>query len=86
MDEFFRIGDFGFQVEMGVIISGIDPSIGATAARDGNRLSQLEAQALFNRGLHALGVRLDLVAVVADPVVGQMDEITWHRFDLKLQK
>ena len=56
----------------------MDTRVCAPAACDGHRLSQLEAQALLHRGLHAVGVRLDLVAMIATAVVGHVDEITRH--------
>ena len=65
---------------MGIIVPRMDTSVGAPTARDGDRLPQLETQALLHRGLHALGVRLDLVAMVAITVVRQMDEISRHKF------
>ena len=76
----FRVCDFVVDIEMGVIVPGVDTRVGTTTARDGDHLPQFEAQALLHRGLHAFGVRLDLVTVVAATVVGQMDEISRHKF------
>ena len=78
MNKRFRFGDFLFKVEMGIIVPCMDSCVGASATRDGNRLSQLEAQALFHGLLHTFGVRLDLVAVIATAVIGHVNEIAWH--------
>ena len=68
-----------FHVEMCIIVAGVDTCVGTTAACDGHRLSQLEAQTLLHRGLHTLGVRLYLVTVIAAAIIGHVDEISWHR-------
>ena len=75
----FRILDFAFQIEMGVIVSRMNARIGSSAARDGNSLPQFEAQATFHRSLNAWRMRLNLIAVVAATVVGHVDEIPRHR-------
>ena len=82
----FGVGQLLFNVEVGVIVARMDTRVGAPAARDGDRLAQLETHALLQGLLHALTVRLDLIAVVAATVVGQMDEITWHNKVLKAQR
>lgn len=56
----------------------MDTGVSAATACDGDSLPQLKTQALLHRGLHAVGVRLYLVAMVATTVVGQMDEISRH--------
>ncbi len=81
VDKSFRITNCVFQIEVGVIVAGMDTRIGAATACDGDGLSEFEAQALLHRLLDAIGVRLDLVAMIAAAVVGQMDEITRHRCD-----
>ncbi len=82
MGQGFGVRYLLLHVEMGVVVTCVDTRVGAAAARDGDGLSQLEAEALLQGGLHAGGVRLDLVTVVTAAVVSQMDEITWHRFVL----
>ena len=81
MGKRFRVIQLLLHVEMGIIVPRMDTRIGAAAARDGDWLSQLQAQAFLHRFLHALGVRLDLITVVAAAVVGHVDEISWHRLD-----
>ena len=49
----FGRGYLLFEVEMGVIVAGMHPRVGTSAARDGYRLSQLQAQASLHRCLHA---------------------------------
>ena len=81
MGKHFRLFNFFLKVEMSVVVSCMDARIGAATARDGDWLSQLQAQAFLHRFLHALRVRLDLIAVVAAAIVGHVDEISWHRLD-----
>ena len=86
MGKRFRVIQLLLHVEMGIIIPCMDTRVGAPAARDGDLLSQLEAQALLHRGLHTVGVRLNLIAMVAAAVVSHVNEITRHWFCLKAQK
>ena len=79
MRQGFRGGDRLLDIEMGVVVPGVDTRVGASAARDGDRLPQFEAQALLHCGLHAIGMRLNLVAMVTAAVIGQMDEISGHK-------
>ena len=76
-------------VEVSIVVTGMYPCIGSSAACDGDRLSQFQAQVLLHNSLNASSVRLYLIAVIAAPVVSQMDEITRHRIVLdsaKIQK
>ena len=79
MGQGFWVGDLLPEIEMGVIVPCMYARIGAAAARDVDRLSQLQAEALFHSLLDAQGVRLDLVAVIAAAIVSHVDEITRHR-------
>lgn len=78
MGQCHRIPYFPLYVEMGIVVARMDARIGAATACDGDRLAQLEAQALLDGLLHTVGMRLDLVAMVTAAVVGQMDEISGH--------
>ena len=71
---------------MSIVVARMDARVGAPATRDGDRLSQLEAQALLNGFLHAVGVRLDLVTVIAAAIVGHVNEISRHLSCFKAQK
>ena len=70
--------NLGFDVEMCVIVTRMDACVGAAATSDGDRLTQFEAQALLHRFLHAFGVWLDLITMVATTIVGHIDEISRH--------
>ena len=63
---------------MGIKIPRMNTSVSAATACDGDSLPQLKTQALLHRDLHAVGVRLYLVAMVTATAVGQMDEISRH--------
>ncbi len=78
----FRIGDFFVKVEMGIIVPRMNARVGAPTARNLHFFTEFKAQTTFNRSLHGWRVGLDLVTVVAAPVVGHMDEITRHHWDL----
>ena len=79
------VAQVAVEVEMGVIVAGVNARVGAAAACDGDGLSQLKAKAGLNGLLHADGMRLDLVAMIAAAVVGHMDEITRHYVRLRMQ-
>ena len=59
----------------------MDACIRAATARDGDCLSQLETQVLLHLSMHTVGMRIDLVNVIAAAVVGHVDEISWHLLD-----
>ena len=86
MRQCFRVGNRLLDIEMGVVVPSMYARVGTPTACDGDCLSQLEAQAVLYRSLHAIGVRLDLVTMVTAAVVGQMDEISRHLSCLKAQK
>ena len=78
MGQRHRIHNFPLYVEMGIVVARMDARVGAATACDGDRLAQLEAQALLDSLLHTVGMRLDLVAMVTAAIIGRMDEITKH--------
>ncbi len=78
MGKHFRVFQLLLYVEMSIIVPCVDTRVGAPTTCDGYSLPQLKAQTLLHRGLHAVGVRLNLVAMVAAAVVGHFYEVSRH--------
>ena len=78
MGKRFRVFQLMLYVEMSIVIPRMDTRVGTPTTCDGDSLPQLKAQALLHRGLHAVRVRLDLVAMVTAAVVGHMNEVSRH--------
>ena len=77
-DEFLRVLDGLFQIEMGIVVSRVDASVGATTSRDADGCTEFEAEAPLYFRLHGGCLWLHLPTAIVGSVVGQMDEISFH--------
>ena len=78
VSEILAILNLTFVIEVGVIVSGMDPSVGTAASCDADGLAKFQAHATLQRLLNRRGMGLDLPSAVVGPVIGQMDKISFH--------
>ena len=78
VSEILAILNLTFVIEVGVIVSGMDPSVGTAASCDADGLAKFQAETAFQLGLHAGRLRLNLPSAVVGAVICQMDKISFH--------
>lgn len=78
---FFLKRDRFPDVEVGVVVPGIDAGVGASAAGEFYGFGELQTQALFQFSLYAVGIVLTLPAVIGGAVVSQMCKIAGQDVD-----
>lgn len=76
--EILTIHDLTFVIEVGVIVSGMNPSVSTATSCDAEGLAKFQAETAFQLGLHAGRLRLNLPSAVVGAVICQMDKISFH--------